>query len=202
MDLFDLLIVGAVIYAMLRGMARAGGKAGAPQKPEEPPLEAREWSEDMGDLLEGLGFPRPSGPSRIPQAPPGQQDVRTEEAAGLATAEAREPVESRWRVREREPREPQERIGAWEPPERIERGRALADIAVLAEAAARQRARHPDAARREVAASGPIAESEPDRRAEGPSRARSLLPRLAGYSELERAILYAEILAPPKALRE
>ncbi len=193
MDLFDLLIIGAVIYAMLRGMARAGGKAGAPQKPEEPPLEAREWSEDMGDLLEGLGFPRPSGPSRIPQAPPGQQDVRTEEAAGLATAEAREPVESRWRVREREP---------WEPPERIERGRALADIAVLAEAAARQRARHPDAARREVAASGPIAESEPDRRAEGPSRAGSFRPRLDRYAELERAILYAEILAPPKALRE
>ncbi|MEE9575906.1 MAG: hypothetical protein V3W35_00740 [Gemmatimonadota bacterium] len=156
MDLFDLLIIGAVIYAMLRGMARAGGKAGAPREPEEPPLEAREWSEDMGDLLEGLGFPRPSGPSRIPQAPPGQQDVHAEEAAGLATAEAREPRE------------------------RIERGRALADIAAIAEAAARKRARPP----------------------EGTSRAGSLLPRLDRYSELERAILYAEILAPPKALRE
>ncbi len=196
MDLFDLLIVGAVIYAMLRGMARAGRRAGAPREPEEPPLEAREWSEDIGGLLEGLGLPRPSGPSRIPQAPPGQQDVHTEEAAGLATAEAREPVESRRRVAVREPREPRELQ------ERIERGRPLADIAALAEAAARQRARHPDAARREVAAPGPIAKSEPDRRAEGPSRARSLLPRLAGYSELERAILYAEILAPPKALRE
>ncbi len=170
MDLFDLLIIGAVIYAMLRGMARAGRKAGAPQEPEEPPLEAREWSEDMGDVLEGLGFPRPSGPSRIPQAPPGQQDVHTEEAAGLATAESLEP------------REP------------VERGRALADIAVLAEAAARKRARPLDVARREVTA--------PGRKAEGTSRTRSLLPRLAGYSELERAILSAEILAPPKALRE
>lgn len=178
MDLFDLLIIGAVIYAMLRGMARAGGKARAPREAEEPPLEAREWSEDMGDLLEGLGFPRPSGPSRIPQAPPGQQDVHTEEAAGLATAEAREPRE------------------------RIERGRALADIAAIAEAAARKRARLPDPARREVTVPGPIAESEPDRRAEGTSRAGSLLPQLDRYSEMERAILYAEILAPPKALRE
>ncbi len=167
MDLFDLLIIGAVIYAMLRGMARAGRKAGAPREPEEPPLEAREWSEDMGDVLEGLGFPRPSGPSQIPQAPPGQQDVHTEETAGLATAEAREPVE---------------------------RGRALADIAALAEPAARKRARPLDVARREVTA--------PARKAEGTSRAGSRLPRLAGYSELERAIVYAEILAPPKALRD
>jgi hypothetical protein len=118
-------------------------------------------------VLEGLGFPRPSGPSRIPQAPPGQQDVHTEEAAGLATAEAREPVE---------------------------RGRALADIAALAEPAARKRARPLDVARREVTA--------PARKAEGTSRAGSRLPRLAGYSELERAIVYAEILAPPKALRD
>ncbi len=190
MDFFDLLIIGFVIYAMLRGMARAGGKAGAPQEREEAPLEAREWSEDMGGLLEGLGFPRPSGPSRIPQAPPGQQEVHTEEAAGLATAEAREPVEARRQATVRGPRE------------RIERGKALADIAALAEAAARKRARPPDLARRVVTAPGPIAESEPDRRAEGPSRAGSLLPRLAGYSELERAIVYAEILAPPKALRE
>jgi hypothetical protein len=167
MDLFDLLIIGAVIYAMLRGMARAGRKAGAPQEPEEPPLEAREWSEDMGDVLEGLGFPRPSGPSQIPQAPAGPQDVPTEEAAGLATAEAREPVK---------------------------RGRALADIAALAEPAARKRARPLDVARREVTA--------PARKAEGTSRAGSRLPRLAGYSELERAIVYAEILAPPKALRD
>ena len=172
MDLFDILIIGAVIYAMLRGMARAGGKAGAPREPEEPPLEAREWSEDMGDLLEGLGFPRPSGSSRIPQAPPGQQEVHTEAAAGLATAEAEQR----------------------EPVERIERGRALADIAALAEAAARKRARHRDVARREVTA--------PARKAEGTSRAGSFLPRLDRYSELERAILYAEILAPPKALRE
>lgn len=167
MDLFDLLIIGAVIYAMLRGMARAGRKAGAPQEPEEPPLEAREWSEDMGDVLEGLGFPRPSGPSQIPQAPAGPQDVPTEEAAGLATAEPREPVE---------------------------RGRALADIAALAEPAARKRARPLDVARREATA--------PARKAEGTSRAGSRLPRLAGYSELERAIVYAEILAPPKALRD
>ena len=138
MDLFDLLIIGFVIYAVLRGMARVGRQAGAPREPAEPPLE-------------GLGFPRPSGPSRIPQAPPGQQDVHAEEAAGLVTAEAREPVESR---------------------------------------------------RREVTTPGPIAESEPDRRAEGTSRAGSLLPQLDRYSELERAILYAEILAPPKALRE
>ncbi len=177
MDLFDLLIIGAVIYAMLRGMARAGGKARAPREPEEPPLEAREWSEDMGDVLEGLGFPRASGPSRIPQAPPGQQDVPTEEAPGLATAEAREPVEARRPARARELRER-------EPREPVERGRALADIAALAEATARKRAR------------------PPDRRAEGTARAGSRLPRLAGYSELERAIVYAEILAPPKALRE
>jgi len=190
MDLFDLLIIGAVIYAMLRGMARAGGKARAPREAEEPPLEAREWSEDMGDLLEGLGFPGPSGPSRIPQAPPGQQDVHTEEAAELATAEPLEPVEVR------------RRAGAREPRERIERGRALADIAAIAEAAARKRARLPDPARREVTVPGPIAESEPDRRAEGTSRAGSLLPQLDRYSEMERAILYAEILAPPKALRE
>ena len=170
MDLFDLLIIGAVIYAILRGMARAGRKAGAPREPEEPPLEAREWSEDMGDVLEGLGFPQPSGPSRIPQAPPGQQDVYTEEAAGLATAESLEP------------REP------------VERARPLADIAALAEAAARKRARAPDRARREPTA--------PARKAEGTSRAGSRLPRLAGYSELERAIVYAEILAPPKALRD
>ncbi len=202
MDLFDLLIVGAVIYALLRGVARAGRKAGAPREPAEPPLEAREWSEDIGDLLEGVGFPRPSGPSRIPQAPPGQQrappgqqDVRTEAAAGLASAEAREPVESRRQARVREPRQR-------EPRERIERGRALADIAALAEAAARKRARQPDVARREVTAPGPAAASEPDRRAEGTLRAGSLLPQLDRYSELERAILYAEILAPPKALRE
>jgi len=187
MDLFDLLIIGAVIYAMLRGMARAGRKAGAPQEPEEPPLEAREWSEDMGDVLEGLGFPRPSGPSQIPQAPAGPQDVPTEEAAGLATAEAREPVEARRPAREREPRER-------EPREPVERGRALADIAALAEPAARKRARPLDVARREVTA--------PARKAEGTSRAGSRLPRLAGYSELERAIVYAEILAPPKALRD
>jgi len=190
MDLFDLLIIGAVIYAMLRGMARAGGKARAPREPEEPPLEAREWSEDMGDLLEGMGFPRPSGPSRIPQAPPGQQDVRTEEAAGLATADAREPVEAHLPAEPREPREV------------IERRRALADIAAVAEAAARKRARQPDIARRKVTEPGPTAESEPVRRAEGTSRTGSLLPRLDRYSELERAILYAEILAPPKALRE
>jgi hypothetical protein len=190
MDLFDLLIIGAVIYAMLRGMARAGRKAGAPQEPEEPPLEAREWSEDMGDVLEGLGFPRPSGPSRIPQAPPGQQDVHTEEAAGLATAEARKPVEARRPARVREPQE------------RIERGKALADIAAIAEAAARKRARAPDRARREVTAPGPSADLKPARPPKGTSRAGSLLPQLDRYSELERAILYAEILAPPKALRD
>ncbi len=182
MDLFDLLIIGAVIYAMLRGMARAGRKPGAPREPEEPPLEAREWSEDMGDVLEGLGFPRPSGPSQIPQAPAGPQDVPTEEAAGLAAAEAREPVEARRLARALEPREP------------VERGRALADIAAIAEAAARKRARPLDVARRKV--------TVPARKAEGTSRAGSRLPRLAGYSELERAIVYAEILAPPKALRD
>ncbi len=197
MDLFDLLIIGAVIYAILRGMARAGRKAGAPREPEEPPLEAREWSEDMGDVLEGLGFPRPSGPSRIPQAPPGQQDVHTEETAGLATAE---------------PQEPRERVGGWEAGlvrtevresrERIERGKALADIAAIAEAAARKRARAPDRARREVTAPGPSADLKPARPPKGTSRAGSRLPRLAGYSELERAIVYAEILAPPKALRD
>lgn len=188
MDLFDLLIIGFVIYAMLRGMARAGGKAGAPQEREEAPLEAREWSEDMGGLLKGLGFPRPSGPSRIPQAPPGQQEVHTEEAAGLATAEAREPRErvGAWETglataEAREPVEARRQATVQEPPERIERGRALADIPALAEAAARKRARPP----------------------EGASRAAgSLLPRLDRFSELERAILYAEILAPPKALRE
>ena len=191
MELFDLLFVGFVIFAIMRQLTRAGRQEGAPREPGEPPLEVPDLSNDMGDMLERMGFPRPSGPSRIPQAPPGRHDGYTEEeVAGSATPEPTGAVESRRRVGVREPRE------------RIERGGPLADIAALAEAEARKRVRDPDLTRQEGTAPGPIAESERDRRGEGTSRAGSLLPQLDRYSELERAILYAEILGSPKALRE
>jgi hypothetical protein len=83
----------------------------------------------------------------------------------------------------------------------------LAEIAGLAEAAARRRAGSSESAasvrptrRAETAKPDAEALAAPLPAAARRSTARGL-KKLEGLSELERAIIYAEILGPPKALR-
>lgn len=66
MELFDLLFVGFVIFAIMRQLTRAGRQEGAPREPGEPPLEVPDLSNDMGDMLERMGFPPALGPFADP----------------------------------------------------------------------------------------------------------------------------------------
>lgn len=172
MDLGNVLVIGFILYAVLSQLTRARRQEEAPSEPTEPPAEAPDWG-DLGDLLEGLGFPRPSGTSRTPQEPPGEQDAYAEEAAVPATTEPRKVAEAR----------PHD--GVPRPPERIGQGRAVIDVSAPAETA-------PAA----------LGASDADGRSKGASRGGLLIPRLERYSEMERAVLYAEILSAPKALRD
>jgi hypothetical protein len=88
-----------------------------------------------------------------------------------------------------------------------ERRSDLAEIAGLAEAAARRRA-GPSEPPASVRAARRFEAAPPDAEAIGAARpaavrqsASSGLRKLEGLSELERAIIYAEILGPPKALQ-
>ncbi len=216
--LFQLLLIAFVLWAWSRG---------ARSKKPRPPIartgegEAQDteldWDRAIGDVLEGLGLPRPQpkGP------PPGATGPRLEprkagrprEATGMskvARPEARrarpEPRRPRFEPRPGRP-EPAQRPAA----ARVSRGapdRELVEIAGLAEAAAVRREKAARAqgvaeSRRAASAVTPAVE-EPAPTASGRGRAPAATPpgltRLRDLSELERAIVYAEILGPPKSL--
>lgn len=176
----DLLIIGFVLYATLRGMM--GARRRETDRPgegtEKPPVRTRaerkeiDWDEAIGDVLEGLGLPRP-------------EEARPDRPA--------ETQETEWEV----PIEPEPRSA--QPAD----DRTLLEIAGLAEAAAYRERRppaHPLAGRDEP--DTPTYETVPTTTSHAREAAAPGLKRLDEYSELERAILYAEILGPPKALGE
>lgn len=201
----DLLIIGFVLYATLRGMMGArrredpqAGEA-APKPPRRTRQEPREidWDEAIGDVLEGLGLPRPDAPRPEPRPEAGPDELEASdvsEGRRIGPERRPEPVVLR---RPSSPGEPRPR------PVKPE-DRTLIEIAGLAEAATRRRERTVHAASMPSAPPDGIpVSSEEDDEMKAARRPRSTgLERLEDYSELERAILYAEILGPPKALGE
>ncbi len=194
----DLLIIGFVLYATLRGMMGARRRGdGEPDQPRKPPVRQRaerkeiDWDEAIGDVLEGLGIPRPeeARPDRPVETQGADLEVR-DVGGGLPVED--EPIVHR---RPRRPSKPPR-------PVRPAEDRTLIEIAALAEAATQRReARQPSAGPRpRVDPTLPPGEDlgATSRRTGTPAG----LKKLEDYSELERAVLYAEILGPPKALNE
>lgn len=195
--LFQLLLIAFVLWAWSRGTRgrkpRPPVPRGEADEGQEPELD---WDRAIGDVLEGMGMPRPEPKDR---RLPGSARV---EPAG-PRPERLEPRRARPQPRPRR------------PPARVARpagDRELLEIAGLAEAAAMRRAE--DAWSPARAESRPVVPGRaPPPEPAGPEgsappgprpRASAALPRgmsrLESLSELERAIVYAEILGPPKAL--
>jgi hypothetical protein len=223
---FEILMMVIMIWVISRGAKK---KKRQPRPPaanteERSDKKAVDWDEAIGDVLEGLGLPRPEQGSEKPKSRPEQAPARLE-APSRSDAEARRHSE-RARQMEAQRAEAQRRgkrtaeQHGWElrdvatgtaPETGRGRHRArssdLAEIAGLAETAARRRAGSSEplasarAARRtEAAASGAEAPGAAPPAAASRSTP-SGLKKLEGLSELERAIIYAEILGPPKALQ-
>jgi len=203
---------------------------------ERSDQKAVDWDEAIGKVLEGFGLQRPEqgtekrtspseqAPLRLEQRP-GYVKPRPEHAPSARGTEARRRAEV---ARQMEAQRTEARRGSTSTSEQrgrevrdvtggtaAETGRGrhlarssdLAEIAGLAEAAARRRAgsSEPPAS---VRATRRFKAATPDAEAKGaapPAAARQSasrgLKKLEGLSELERAIIYAEILGPPKALQ-
>jgi hypothetical protein len=191
--------------------------------------EAVDWDEAIGDVLEGLGLPRPDqGEEKqksVPERRPGQPRPRPERAPSRSTAEARGRADLAARRRaELEAQREAELARSLEVQQAEARRRTevqrrrhrtrssdLAEIAGLAEAAARSRASSPlppasegesrRAPRRPRTPTQGAEEPGLSGAAEVPPSRTGGLKKLEGLSELERAIIYAEILGPPRALQ-
>ncbi len=208
-------------------------EAGTEERGEQQPLD---WDKAIGDVLEGFGLQRPEQQKQRPeqgaekQSRPEQAQARLENPP-RPRAEARRRAElarqmevqraeaERGAEAQRRGRRTAERRG-WDVRDvtagsTAEAGRGghrarssdLAEIAGLAEAAARRRA-GTSASPASMSATHRAETTKPGSEAGGlapPAEVRrstaSGLKKLEGLSELERAIIYAEILGPPKALQ-
>ncbi len=197
--LFEILMMVIVIWVFSRGARKkqrqsrlpggdAEGRGDTEERGEE---KAVDWDEAIGDVLEGFGLQRPE-----------QQKPRPEQDAGQ---EPRPGAEAQRRAELARQMEAQRAAEAGRVSQRA-RSSDLAEIAGLAEAAARRRAGSSEspasvrARRAEAATPGAEAPWAAPPAATPRSTSRGL-KKLEGLSELERAIIYAEILGPPKALQ-
>jgi hypothetical protein len=223
---FEILMMVVMIWVFSRGVKKKKRQARPPEadaeeRGEQKPLD---WDKAIGEVLEGFGLQRPEQGAE-------KQEPRPEQAPSRLEAPSRSDAEARRRAelaRQMEVQRAEARRGTtrtaeqrgWEVRDvttgpaaetgrglQRARGSDLAEIAGLAEAAARRRA----------GTSAPPASMRATHRAETAkpgSEAAGLAPpaevrrstarglkKLRGLSELERAIIYAEILGPPKALR-
>jgi len=203
---------------------------------ERSDQKAVDWDEAIGKVLEGFGLQRPEQGTEqrtsLPEQRPGhvtsraeQAPPRPEHAPSARGAEAQRRAEV---ARQMEVQRAEARLGStsmseqrgWELRDvtagtaaetgrgrHLARSSDLAEIAGLAEEAARRRA-GPSEPPASVRATRRFMAATPDAEAKGaapPAAARQStsggLKKLEGLSELERAIIYAEILGPPKALQ-
>jgi hypothetical protein len=223
---FEILIMVLMVWLFSRGAKKKKRpprppEAGTEERGEQQPLD---WDKAIGDVLEGFGLQRPEQQKPRPEQG-AESRARPEHATVRSDAEARRRAElarqlevqraeaQRGTTRTAEQRGWEVRDVTRGPAAEAGRGRQrarssdLAEIAGLAEAAARRRAgtsappasmratHRAEAATPGAAAAGATPPAEVQR-----STARGL-KKLEGLSELERAIIYAEILGPPKALR-
>lgn len=259
---FEILMLVIMIWVFSRGAK--GKKRRKPRLPSDDAAKrgnepAVDWDEAIGDVLEGLGLPRPDQESqrkpepepttsrreRVPPppvhaSPRAELEARrraelkarrTDELEARRTAESeaqrraeldpslevrRAEAQRRAEVQRRRRRTSGHRgrdlqdvsAGPSQEERGAQRARSsdLAEIAEIAEAVAQRRSRYsepvPSPRARKAKAARPDADAP--EAAPAPhvaSRPASGLKRLERLSELERAILYAEILGPPKALQ-
>jgi len=223
---FEILMLVVMVWVFSRGVKKKKRQARPPEadaeeRGEQKPLD---WDKAIGDVLEGFGLQRP-------EQGVDKQEPRPEQAPSRMEAPSRSDAEARRRAemaRQMEVQRADARRGSTSTSGRrgrevrdvtggtaAETGRGrhgarsadLAEIAGLAEAAARRRAgsSEPPAS---VRATHRAETAKPGSEAGGlapPAEVRRStargLKKLRGLSELERAIIYAEILGPPKALR-
>ena len=223
---FEILMMVVMIWVFSRGVKKKKRQARPPEadaeeRGEQKPLD---WDKAIGDVLEGFGLQRP-------EQGVDKQEPRPEQAPSRMEAPSRSDAEARRRAemaRQMEVQRAEARRGTTRTAEQrgwevrdvttgpaaetgrgLQRARSsdLAEIAGLAEAAARRRAgtSAPPASMR---ATHRAETAKPGSEAVGlapPAEVRRStargLKKLRGLSELERAIIYAEILGPPKALQ-
>jgi hypothetical protein len=226
---FEILMMVVMIWVFSRGVKKKKRQARPPEadaeeRGEQKPLD---WDKAIGDVLEGFGLQRPEQAEKQEQ----KQNSSPEEASWQLEAPSRSEAEARRRaemarqmeVQRAEARRGTTRTaeqGGWEVRDvttgpAAETGRGLqrarssdlAEIAGLAEATARRRA-GTSAPPASMSATLRAETAKPGSEAVGlapPAEVRRStargLKKLEGLSELERAIIYAEILGPPKALR-
>ncbi len=215
---FEILMLVVMIWAFSRGAKK--------KRPTRPPgadaeesggQEPLDWDKAIGDVLEGFGLQRPKPGEEEQRPPPGvETPSRYEVEARRRIERARQMKAQRAEARRGTTRKA-ERSG-WELRDATaEAGRGgqrapgsdLAEIAGLAEAAARRRSglskpSAPLSATRRGPRDMPEAEASHVPEELRPAAARSAssgLQKLEALSEMERAIVYAEILGRPKALR-
>jgi hypothetical protein len=223
---FEILMMVIMVWVFSRGVKKKKRQARPPEadaeeRGEQQPLD---WDKAIGDVLEGFGMQRPEQGAE-------KQEPRPEQAPSRLEAPSRSDAEARRRAemaRQMEVRRAEARRGTTRTAEQrgwevrdvtrgpaaetgrgLQRARSsdLAEIAGLAEAAARRRA-GTSASPASMRATHGAEAATPDAEAVGlapPAEVRRStargLKKLRGLSELERAIIYAEILGPPKALR-
>ncbi len=203
---FEILMMVIVIWVFSRGARKkqrqsrlpggdAEGRGDTEERGEE---KAVDWDEAIGDVLEGFGLQRPEQRTE-------QQKPRPEQDAGQEPPPPTRPgAEAQRRAELARQMEAQRAAEAGRVSQRA-RSSDLAEIAGLAEAAARRRAGSSEspasvrARRAEAATPGAEALGAAPPAATPRSTSRGL-KKLEGLSELERAIIYAEILGPPKGL--
>jgi len=230
---FEILMMVVMIWVFSRGVkskkkrqARLpGGDAEERGDTEErSDQKAVDWDEAVGKVLEGFGLQRPEQGTEKQTSRPEQAPARLE-VPSRSGAEARRQAEV---ARQMEAQRADARRGSTRTAEQrgwevrdvttgpaaetgrgLQRARSsdLAEIAGLAEAAARRRA-GTSAPPASMSATHRAETAKPGSEAGGlapPAEVRRStargLKKLRGLSELERAIIYAEILGPPKALR-
>ena len=215
---FEILMMVVVIWAFSRGVKK--------KRPSRPPgadaeesgkQEPLDWDKAIGDVLEGFGLQRPKPGEEEQRPPPGvETPSRSEAEARRRTEMARQMKVQRAEARRGTTRKAEP--SGWKLRDATaEAGRGgqralgsdLAEIAGLAEAAARRRtgsskSSAPASATRRGRSDMPEAEASNVPGELRPAAARpasSGLKKLERLSELERAIVYAEILGRPKALQ-
>ena len=233
---FEILMMVAMIWVFSRGVKKRKRQPRPPgadaeergDTEERSDQKAVDWDEAIGKVLEGFGL-QPEQETEKQTSPPGQrpgqQKPRPEHAPSARGSEAYRRAEV---ARQMEVQRADASRGStstskqrgWEVRDvtagtAAETGRGrhrarsadLAEIAGLAEAAARRRAGPSEspasvrATRRTEAATSDAEAIGAARPAAARQSTASGLKRLGRLSELERAIIYAEILGPPKALQ-
>ena len=233
---FEILMMVVMIWVFSRGVKKKKRQARPPsadteERGEQKPLD---WDKAIGDVLEGFGLQRPEQAEKQEQkqnSSPEEASWQLEQAPSRLEAPSRSEAEALRRAemaRQMEVQRAEARLGSTRKAERRgwevrdvtaesaaetgrglqrARGSDLAEIAGLAEAAARRRmgvSRSPASMPAAPRAGGATPGAEAVGAAPPAEVRRSTasgLKKLEGLSELERAIIYAEILGPPKALQ-